>query len=35
MGPNMKGEGCPVCGTQIDRLSIGGGQVYFCPVCQK
>ena len=35
MGPKMKGEGCPVCGTQIDRLSIGGGQVYFCPVCQK
>jgi formamidopyrimidine-DNA glycosylase len=35
MGPNMKGKTCPQCGTQIERLSLGGGQVYFCPKCQK
>ena len=35
MGPNMKGKTCPVCGTPIEKLSLGGGQVYFCPKCQK
>ncbi|UCD45837.1 MAG: hypothetical protein JSV27_04950 [Candidatus Bathyarchaeota archaeon] len=35
MGPNMKGQPCPVCGTGVERLSIGGGQVYLCPECQK
>jgi formamidopyrimidine-DNA glycosylase len=35
MGPNMKGQLCPVCGTGVERLSIGGGQVYLCPECQK
>jgi formamidopyrimidine-DNA glycosylase len=34
MGPNMKGQHCPVCGTPIEKLSLGGGQVYFCPKCQ-
>ena len=35
MGSNMKKKLCFVCGTQIGKLSIGGGQVYFCPQCQK
>jgi formamidopyrimidine-DNA glycosylase len=34
MGPNMKGQRCPICGTPIEKLSLGGGQVYFCPKCQ-
>jgi formamidopyrimidine-DNA glycosylase len=35
MGPNMKGRDCPTCGTPIERISHGGGQVYLCPMCQK
>lgn len=35
MGPNMKGQPCNVCGTQVERLSIGGGQTYLCPKCQQ
>lgn len=35
MGPNMKGKSCPICGTLIERISHGGGQVYLCPKCQK
>jgi formamidopyrimidine-DNA glycosylase len=34
MGPNMKQQKCPVCGTTIEKLSVGGGDVYFCPKCQ-
>ena len=34
MGPNMKGEDCPRCGTPIEKLSVGGGQVYYCSTCQ-
>ena len=34
MGPNMKQQPCPVCGTRIEKLSVGGGHVYFCPKCQ-
>lgn len=34
MGPNMKGKKCRACGTNIERISLGGGQVHFCPVCQ-
>ena len=34
MGSNMSGHSCPTCGTSIERLSHGGGQVYLCPVCQ-
>jgi len=34
MGPNMKQQACPVCGTPIEKLSVGGGQVYLCPKCQ-
>ena len=35
MGPNMSGKTCIVCGTSIAKLGLGGGQVYFCPKCQK
>jgi len=34
MGPNMKQQTCPVCTTPIEKLSVGGGHVYFCPNCQ-
>jgi len=34
MGPNMKNQNCPVCGTPIEQLCIGGGQVFLCPKCQ-
>jgi formamidopyrimidine-DNA glycosylase len=34
MGPNMNGQKCQACGTTIEKLSLGGGQVYFCPKCQ-
>ena len=35
MGPNMKGQNCPKCGTPIERLAHGGGHVYLCPRCQR
>jgi formamidopyrimidine-DNA glycosylase len=35
MGPNMKDKTCLTCKTPIEKLSLGGGQVYFCPKCQK
>ena len=34
MGPNMKQQTCPKCGTPIEKLSVGGGHVYLCPNCQ-
>ena len=34
MGPYMKQQTCPVCGTPIEKLSHGGGHVYLCPQCQ-
>ena len=34
MGPNMKQQTCPECGTTIEKLSMGGGHVYLCPNCQ-
>jgi len=34
MGPNMKEQACPICGTLVEKLSLGGGQTYFCPKCQ-
>jgi formamidopyrimidine-DNA glycosylase len=34
MGPNMRGQNCPVCGTPIEELSLGGGKVFVCPKCQ-
>ncbi|MHA2391605.1 MAG: zinc finger domain-containing protein, partial [Promethearchaeota archaeon] len=35
MGPKMKGKTCSGCGSRIEKLSVGGGQVYYCPHCQK
>ena len=35
MGPNMKQQNCPECGTAIQKLSHGGGHVYLCPNCQN
>jgi formamidopyrimidine-DNA glycosylase len=35
MGPNMKDKVCPECGATIEKTSHGGGQVYFCPHCQR
>jgi len=35
MGPNMNEKTCTRCGTPIQKLDLGGGQVYFCPECQK
>ena len=35
MGPNMKGKICTTCGGDVEKLSLGGGQVYFCANCQK
>ncbi|MFX0054624.1 MAG: DNA-formamidopyrimidine glycosylase family protein [Promethearchaeota archaeon] len=34
MGPNMKGQSCPKCGSPIEKLAHGGGHVYTCPKCQ-
>jgi len=34
MGPHMKQQSCPTCGNTVEKLSIGGGQVYFCRKCQ-
>ena len=34
MGPHMKEQYCPECGTIIQKLSHGGGHVFLCPVCQ-
>lgn len=34
MGPNMKGKACTACGTLVEKLSLGGGQVYCCFKCQ-
>lgn len=33
MGSHVKT--CAVCGTSIEKLSLGGGQTYFCPRCQR
>ncbi len=35
MGPNMKGKTCTECGAKVEKLSLGGGQVYYCPKCQR
>jgi formamidopyrimidine-DNA glycosylase len=34
MSPNMRKKDCPVCGTLIEELSLGGGKVFVCPKCQ-
>lgn len=35
MGPNMKDKTCTVCDARVEKISLGGGQIYFCPKCQK
>ena len=35
MGPNMKDQKCPRCGSEIEKLAHGGGSVYLCPNCQR
>jgi formamidopyrimidine-DNA glycosylase len=35
MGPNMRDQVCPRCGVKVEKMAHGGGQVYFCPGCQK
>jgi formamidopyrimidine-DNA glycosylase len=35
MGSNQKDRTCPACGTKIEKIRHGGGQVYLCPTCQK
>jgi len=35
MGPNMKSKICRACGSDVEKLSLSGGQVYLCPKCQK
>jgi formamidopyrimidine-DNA glycosylase len=35
MGPNMKNKPCLACGAEVEKMSLGGGQIYFCPSCQK
>lgn len=35
MGPNMKDKNCPACGATIEKIAHGGGQVYYCPRCQR
>jgi formamidopyrimidine-DNA glycosylase len=35
MGSNLKDQNCPACGSKIEKISHGGGQVYICTACQK
>jgi formamidopyrimidine-DNA glycosylase len=35
MGPNMKDSKCSRCGAKVEKMALGGGQVYHCPGCQK
>ena len=30
-----EGEPCPICGTALCRITIGGRSSVYCPVCQK
>lgn len=34
MGPAMKGRDCSRCGTPVQKMAYGGGEVFVCPVCQ-
>jgi formamidopyrimidine-DNA glycosylase len=34
MGPALKGRSCPACGSAIQKLALGGGEVFICPQCQ-
>jgi formamidopyrimidine-DNA glycosylase len=35
MGPGMEGRVCTECGSTIEKLALGGGEVHVCPVCQR
>jgi formamidopyrimidine-DNA glycosylase len=35
MGPNIKDQSCSRCGSRITKVALGGGQVYYCPGCQR
>ena len=35
MGPNRKDTSCTECGNVIEKMSFGGGQIFFCPKCQE
>lgn len=35
MGPNRKGDICTECNKKIDKINVGGGQIYYCPNCQN
>ena len=35
MGSHLKGHPCPKCGTNIQRLNVGGGTIFYCPLCQR
>jgi formamidopyrimidine-DNA glycosylase len=30
-----QGQPCPVCGTAIERIVVGGRSTHFCPQCQR
>jgi formamidopyrimidine-DNA glycosylase len=32
---DISSSACPLCWNSIEKLSIGGGQTYFCSKCQK
>jgi formamidopyrimidine-DNA glycosylase len=34
MGGQMKGQPCPICATQIEKINVAGGSVSICPSCQ-
>jgi formamidopyrimidine-DNA glycosylase len=34
MDRRAKGQPCPECGTEIEKISYLGGSCYFCPQCQ-
>lgn len=34
MGSQFRARRCPRCGTPIERLALGGGEVFVCPACQ-
>lgn len=31
----QKGSPCPRCGTEIEKIKVGGRGTHFCPKCQK
>ena len=35
LSAKTKNQPCPVCGSEIKREAYLGGNIYFCPACQK